>query len=58
MTLMKLLRSQAGAYGVGADYASTMVHHIPQSAQLQGVPKKASSDGHAAARGVTPVAPN
>jgi len=30
--LMKLLRSQAGAYGVVVEYAYTMVHHAPQSA--------------------------
>ena len=40
--LMKLLRPQAGAYGVGVEYAYTMVHHAPQSAQKpQIVPKKA-----------------
>ncbi len=31
--LMKLLRPQAGAYGVGVEYAYTMVHKAPQSAQ-------------------------
>src|SRR5437773_4713199 len=31
--LMKLLRPQAGAYGVGVEYAYTMVHHAPQAAQ-------------------------
>ncbi|HXC35811.1 MAG TPA: hydrolase [Candidatus Acidoferrales bacterium] len=39
--LMKLLRPQTGAYGVGVEYAYTMVHHAPQSAQKpQVVPKK------------------
>src|SRR6266567_7189156 len=55
--LMKLLRPQAGAYGVGVEYAYTMVHHAPQSAQKpQIVPKKAAGDGHASTRGITPVA--
>jgi nicotinamidase-related amidase len=40
--LMGLLKQQAGAYGVGVEYAYTMVHHAPQSAQKpQIVPKKA-----------------
>ena len=40
--LMGLLRPQAGAYGIGVEYAYTMVHHAPQSAQKpQIVPKKA-----------------
>lgn len=40
--LMGLLKPQAGAYGVGVEYAYTMVHHAPQSAQKpQVVPKKA-----------------
>src|SRR3982750_3308567 len=40
--LMKLLRPQAGAYGVGVEYAYTMVHDAPQTAQKpQVVPKKA-----------------
>ena len=30
--LMGLLKSQAGAYGVGVEYAYTMVHKAPQSA--------------------------
>src|SRR5256886_3285201 len=55
--LMKLLRPQAGAYGVGIEYAYTMVHHAPQSAQKpQIVPKTAAGDGHASGRGVTPAA--
>jgi hypothetical protein len=38
--LMGLLKQQAGAYGVGVEYAYTMVHHAPQSAQKpQIVPK-------------------
>ncbi|GEM_PF-42952 len=41
--LMGLLKQQAGAYGVGVEYAYTMVHHAPQSAQKpQVVPKKAA----------------
>jgi len=40
--LMGLLKQQAGAYGVGVEYAYTMVHKAPQSAQKpQIVPKKA-----------------
>jgi nicotinamidase-related amidase len=55
--LMNLLRPQAGAYGVGVEYAYTMVHHAPQTAQKpQIVPKKTDGDGHAPARGVTPAA--
>src|SRR6201984_2196852 len=39
--LMNLLKPQAGAYGVGVEYAYTMVHHAPQSAvKPQVVPKK------------------
>jgi len=39
--LMDLLKPQAGAYGVGVEYAYTMVHHAPQSAvKPQVVPKK------------------
>src|SRR5882724_9201626 len=41
--LMGLLKGQAGAYGVGVEYAYTMVHHAPQSAlKPQIVPKKAA----------------
>lgn len=41
--LMSLLKQQGGAYGVGVEYAYTMVHHAPQSArQPQVVPQKAS----------------
>ena len=40
--LMGLLKQQAGAYGVGVEYAYTMVHHAPQSAlKPQIVPKGA-----------------
>jgi nicotinamidase-related amidase len=40
--LMGLLKQYAGAYGAGVEYAYTMVHHAPQSAQKpQVVPKKA-----------------
>lgn len=39
--LMTLLKKQAGAYGSGVEYAYTMVHHAPQSAEKpQVVPKK------------------
>jgi nicotinamidase-related amidase len=39
--LMGLLKQHAGAYGIGVEYAYTMVHHAPQSAQKpQIVPKK------------------
>jgi nicotinamidase-related amidase len=39
--LMGILRKHAGAYGIGVEYAYTMVHHAPQSAQKpQIVPKK------------------
>jgi nicotinamidase-related amidase len=31
--LMSLLKQHAGAYGIGVEYAYTMVHHAPQSAQ-------------------------
>ena len=31
--LMKLMKAQGGAYGVGVEYAYTLVHHEPQSAQ-------------------------
>ncbi|MES2922219.1 MAG: hydrolase [Verrucomicrobiota bacterium] len=40
--LMGLIKNQGGAYGVGVEYAYTMVHHAPQSAQKpQVVPAKA-----------------
>ena len=39
--LMSLIKAQGGAYGVGVEYAYTMVHHAPQSAQKpQVVPAK------------------
>lgn len=41
--LMSLLKQHGGAYGAGVEYAYTMVHHAPQSAQTpQVVPKKAA----------------
>lgn len=41
--LMTLIKQHGGAYGVGVEYAYTMVHKAPQSAQKpQIVPKKAS----------------
>ncbi|MCW5556520.1 MAG: hydrolase [Verrucomicrobiae bacterium] len=41
--LMSLLKQQAGAYGVGVEYAYTLVHKAPQSAKVpQVVPKKDS----------------
>src|SRR3989440_6598405 len=53
--LMALLKQQGGAYGVGVEYAYTMVHHAPQSAQKpQIVEKKAEDNGHAPGRVVTP----
>jgi nicotinamidase-related amidase len=40
--LMTILKQHAGAYGSGIEYAYTMVHHAPQSAQKpQVVAKKA-----------------
>ena len=40
--LMGLLKQHGGAYGSGVEYAYTMVHHAPQSAQTpQVVPEKA-----------------
>src|SRR5437867_11244061 len=41
--LMAILKQQGGAYGVGVEYAYTMVHHAAQSAQKpQVVAKKAA----------------
>jgi nicotinamidase-related amidase len=41
--LMGLIKQHGGAYGNGVEYAYTMVHHAPQSAQKpQVVPKKAA----------------
>jgi len=55
--LMDLLKQQAGAYGIGVEYAYTMVHHAPQSAKKpQVVSKNGAGDGHAQPRGITPVA--
>jgi nicotinamidase-related amidase len=52
--LMGLLKQHAGAYGIGVEYAYTMVHHAPQSAQKpQVVPPKVAGDGHG--RDVTPA---
>src|SRR2546426_10447399 len=43
--LMDILKQQGGAYGVGVEYAYTMVHHAPQSAQQpQIVTKKVAGD--------------
>lgn len=38
--LMNLLKPQAGAYGVGVEYAYSMVHKAPQSAKHPHVVKK------------------
>ncbi|HWB02241.1 MAG TPA: hydrolase [Verrucomicrobiales bacterium] len=38
--LMSIIRQQGGAYGSGAEYAYTMVHKAPQSAQSPQVVKK------------------
>ncbi|HXB58550.1 MAG TPA: hydrolase [Candidatus Acidoferrales bacterium] len=38
--LMGLLKQQAGAYGIGVEYAYTMVHHAPQSAQKPHIVQK------------------
>jgi nicotinamidase-related amidase len=41
--LMGILKQHAGAYGIGVEYAYTMVHKAPQSAKSpQVVPKKAA----------------
>ncbi|HLQ39058.1 MAG TPA: hydrolase, partial [Planctomycetota bacterium] len=37
--LMGILRQRAGAYGAGVEYAYTMVHKAPQSAQKPQVVK-------------------
>jgi hypothetical protein len=52
--LLGLLKPQAGAYGVGAEYAYTMVHKAPQSAKKPQVVKKSAGDGKSSRRGVTP----
>jgi nicotinamidase-related amidase len=41
--LMSLLKQQGGAYGIGVEYAYTMVHHAPQSAQKPQVVVKKTS---------------
>jgi nicotinamidase-related amidase len=40
--LMGLIREHGGAYGSGVEYAYTMVHHAPQTAQVPQVVKKAT----------------
>ncbi|PTY06124.1 hydrolase [Opitutaceae bacterium EW11] len=40
--LMGILKQQGGAYGVGVEYAYTMVHKAPQSAKSPQVVEKAS----------------
>jgi hypothetical protein len=40
---MSILKGQAGAYGVGVEYAYTMVHKAPQSAK---VPHKVSGSAN------------
>jgi nicotinamidase-related amidase len=45
-SLMTLIKQQGGAYGVGVEYAYTMVHGAPQSAQTpQVVPEKQKTAG-------------
>ena len=41
--LMKILRVHAGAYGVGVEYAYSMVHKAPQTAKY---PHKVTKKGH------------
>jgi nicotinamidase-related amidase len=41
--LMALIKGHGGAYGSGVEYAYTMVHHAPQSAQRPQVVKKLAS---------------
>lgn len=41
--LMGILKGQGGAYGIGVEYAYTMVHKAPQSAQVPQVVPAASS---------------
>jgi len=43
-SLMGLIKGQGGAYGVGVEYAYTMVHKAPQSAQVPHVVPKTA--GH------------
>ena len=57
--VMDIVKTHCGAYGVGVEYAYTMVHHAPQSAQKpQIVPKKkdGNGDGHSSGRGASQVA--
>ena len=44
--LMGLLKQQAGAYGAGVEYAYTMVHKAPQSAQKPQVVAKKPAPKH------------
>jgi nicotinamidase-related amidase len=44
--LMGLLKQQAGAYGLGVEYAYTMVHKAPQSARKPHVVAKSKKGGH------------
>jgi nicotinamidase-related amidase len=41
--LMTILKQHAGAYGIGVEYAYTMVHHAPQSAKSPQVVAKAAA---------------
>ena len=41
--LMGILKSQAGAYGVGVEYAYTLVHKAPQSAKVPQVVSKGAA---------------
>jgi nicotinamidase-related amidase len=47
--LMNLLQRQAGAYGIGVEYAYTMVHHAPQTAQKPQIVPKQPTDFRKAA---------
>jgi len=40
--LMGLVKQHGGAYGVGVEYAYTLVHHAPQSAIEPQIPKRTS----------------
>ena len=57
--LMSILKQQAGAYGIGVEYAYTMVHHAPQSAQKPQIVKKSGDGEHelpqARQRGMQPA---
>ena len=56
--LMGLLKQQAGAYGIGVEYAYTMVHHAPQSAQKPQIvsTRMTMVTDMLASRGTSPVA--